>query len=389
MASPNTRGQDSKGAAKRVGRYDLITPMLPVKDEILAKFEKLLMSGQYILGEEVRLLEEELAAACGVPEAVGVASGSSALFLALAMAGVRPGSEVITTPYTFDATMEAIILLDAVPVFVDIQPSDLNLDADKIEAAITDKTRAIMPVPIFGAPCDMHRINAIAEKHNLEVVVDMAQAYGTIFDGQPMGSYGRMSTLSFYPTKNLPGIGDGGMVFCREKRDAERIRKIRGHQAVRANNHLYTGWNSRLDEVQAMVIRVRHAHFEDEQRDRNQVAAIYDSYIPAANRLQMPNGGRGMHVTHHQYWVRCRDRDGLQSLLNDNGIDTAVYYNPPLHRHELAVYCRNGGDLTEAERAGREILILPIHAALPFEDAHRIGALVQGFLEDTAARAES
>ncbi len=380
MASPKTN---------RVGRYDLITPMLPVKDEIVAKFEKLLMSGNYILGEEVRLLEEELAEACGVPEAVGVASGSSALFLALAMAGVRPGDEVITTPYTFDATMEAIILLDAVPVFIDILPSDLNIDPDKIEAAITDKTRAIMPVPIFGAPTDMHRINAIAEKHNLEVVVDMAQAYGTIYDQQPMGSYGRMSTLSFYPTKNLPGIGDGGMIFCREKKDADRIRKIRGHQAVWANDHLYTGWNSRLDEVQAMAIRVRHNHFEDEQRDRNQVAAIYDSYIPAANRLQMPNEGRGMHVTHHQYWVRSQDRDGLQALLNENGIDTAVYYNPPLHKHELAIYCREGSSLTEAERAGRDILILPIHAALPFDDAHRIGALVQGFLNNEAARAES
>ena len=383
------KGDGTSGAAKRVSRYDLITPMLPVKDEICAKFEKLLMSGNYILGEEVRLLEEELAAACGVPEAVGVASGSSALFVALAMAGVRPGSEVITTPYTFDATMEAIILLDAVPVFVDIDPKDLNIDPDKIEAAITDKTRAIMPVPIFGAPCDMHRINAIAKKHNLEVVVDMAQGYGTIYDGQPMGSYGRMSTLSFYPTKNLPGIGDGGMVFCREKRDADRIRKIRAHQAVRANDHLYSGWNSRLDEVQAMVIRIRNDHFDDEQRDRNQVGEIYDSYIPAANRLQMPNEGRGMHVTHHQYWVRAQDRAGLQKLLDDNGIDTAVYYDPPLHKHELAVYCRNGGELAMAEQAGRDILILPIHAALPFEDAHRIGTLVQGFLANEAAQAES
>lgn len=365
---------------KRVGRYDLITPMLPCKDEILEKFEKFLMSGHYILGDEVRLLEEELAAACGVVDAVGVASGSSALFVALALAGVRPGDEVITTPYTFDATMESIVLLDAVPVFVDIRPEDLNIDPSKIEAAITPKTRAIMPVPIFGAPCDMNPINEIAARHGLEVVVDMAQGYGTIYHGQPMGSFGRMSTLSFYPTKNLPGIGDGGMVLCREKEDADNIRKIRAHQAVRANNHLYSGWNSRLDEVQAMVIRVRNNHFGDEQSDRDQVGAIYDSYIPAANRLQFPTGPEGMKVTHHQYWVRCPRRDELQKLLDENGIDTAVYYDPPLHSHELAVYCRNGGDLTEAERAGREILILPIHAAVPFEDAHRIGKLVQGFL---------
>jgi dTDP-4-amino-4,6-dideoxygalactose transaminase len=372
---------------KRVGRYDLITPMLACKDEILEKFEKFLISGNYILGEEVRLLEEELAAACGVVDAVGVASGSSALFVALAMAGVRPGDEVITTPYTFDATMESIVLLDAVPVFVDIRPEDLNIDPARIEAAITPKTRAIMPVPIFGAPCDMNPINEIAAKHGLEVVVDMAQGYGTLYHGQPMGSFGRMSTLSFYPTKNLPGIGDGGMVLCQQQKDADRIRKIRAHQAVRANDHLYSGWNSRLDAVQAMVIRIRHNHFADEQGDRDQVGAIYDSYIPAANRLQFPTGGEGMKVTHHQYWVRSRRRDELQRHLDENGVDTAIYYDPPLHNHELAVYARNGGELNEAERAGREVLILPIHAAVPFEDAHRIGKLVQEFLggaENTA-----
>jgi len=374
---------------KRVGRYDLVTPMIPCKDEILAKIENCLMTGNYILGEEVHLLEKELAAACGCADAVGVASGSSALFLALAMAGVRPGDEVITTPYTFDATIEAIVLLDAVPVMVDIQPADLNIDPVRIEAAVTDKTRAILPVHIFGAPCDMHPILDIARRHELEVVVDMAQAFGTIYDGQPCGSYGRMSTLSFYPTKNLPGIGDGGMVFCRDTVDAERIRKIRGHQAVRMNGHLYSGWNSRLDEIQALAIRVRHSRFAAEQADRDQVAAIYDSYIPEINRLQTPNGGKGMKVTYHQYWLRVKNRAGLQKLLDSHGIDTAVYYDPPMHHHVLAEYCRVSGNLVEAERAGREILILPIHAALPFDEAHRIGKLVGEFLQAEEASASS
>jgi dTDP-4-amino-4,6-dideoxygalactose transaminase len=364
---------------KRVGRYDLVTPMLPCKDEIVAKFEKMLLSGRFILADEVRLLEEELAAACGVADCVGVASGSSALFVALAMAGVRPGDEVITTPYTFDATMEAILLLDAVPVFVDIKPTDLNLDPALIEAAITPRTRAIMPVPIFGAPCDMDPINEIATRRGLEVVMDNAQAFGTLYRGQPMSSFGRMSTLSFYPTKNLPGIGDGGAVCCRDRSDAENIRRIRAHQPVRANNHLYTGWNSRLDEVQAMVVRVRLARFAEEQSDRDQVAAIYDSYIPADCRVQLDDGGRGMRMTYHQYWVRCADRAGLHKALDQAGIDVGIYYDPPLHRHDLAVYCRAAGDLPEAERAGREILALPIHAALPFEDAHRIGAIVRDF----------
>ncbi len=366
--------------SKTVSRYDLITPMLPCKDEILAGFERFLMSGQYILGEEVHRLEEELAADCEVPAAVGVASGSSALFVALSVAGVRPGDEVITTPYTFDATMEAIILLDAVPVFVDIKPQDLNLDPSLIAAAITPRTRAILPVPIFGAPCDMKPIQEIADDHGLQVIADMAQAWGTFYDGRPIGAYARMSTLSFYPTKNLPGIGDGGMIFCRDEHDAELIRRIRGHQPVRMNGHLYTGWNSRLDEVQAMVIRIRRARFAAEQHDRDQVAAIYDSYIPGTHRLQTPNGGTGMKVTYHQYWVRSRNRSELRALLSEEGIDTGVYYDPPLNHHELVEYCRINDTLVESERAGREILALPIHAALPFADAHRIGAMVGEFL---------
>ena len=379
----------SSSSHNRIGRYDLISPMKPCREEIVGKFEKLLMSGNYILGQEVHLLEQELAEVCGVAEAVGVASGSSALFVALSMAGVRPGDEVITTPYTFDATIEAIILLDAVPVLVDIRPWDLNIDPDLIEAAITEKTRAIVPVHIFGAPADMTPIEEIAARHDLEVVADMAQAFGTDYRGKPCAAYGRMSTLSFYPTKNLPGIGDGGMVFCRDKIDAERIRALSNHKPVRMNGHLFTGWNSRLDEVQAMVIRVRNARFAAEQQDRDAVAQIYDQLIPEANRLTLRGQQSGDKVTYHQYWVRVPERDRLRALLDEHGIDTGVYYDPPLNHHELAEYCRVSGTLQEAERAGRDILTLPIHAALPFADARRIGELIAGFLGNNAESAES
>ena len=366
---------------RQIKRYDLVTPMLPCKDVILAEFERLLLSGNYINGEYVSALERELAEACGVSEAVGVASGSEALFLALAMAGVKPGDEVITTPYTFAATVEAIVLLDAVPVFVDIQPTDLNIDPGLIADAITDRTRAICPVHIFGAPCDMIPIAEIGEQNGIEVIADMAQAFGTLYNGKPCGSFARMSSLSFYPTKNLPGIGDGGMIFCREEGDADRIRRLRGHQAIRLNGHLYAGWNSRLDEVQALAIIARHACFKDEQIDRDQVAAIYDRHIPATNRLQTPNSGRGMRVTYHQYWVRTSRRDELRQRLSAAGVDTGVYYDPPLHKHELAEYCRAHGELREAERAGAEVLTLPIHAALPFADAELIGSIVKEFLQ--------
>ncbi|MEZ4386613.1 MAG: DegT/DnrJ/EryC1/StrS family aminotransferase [Candidatus Krumholzibacteriia bacterium] len=372
---------------QRVPRYDLVTPMLPLRDQIMADFEQILLSGHYILGDHCRHLEHEMAAQCGVADAVGVASGSEALYLALAMAGVRPGTEVITTPYTFEATIEAVIMLHARPVFVDIKPDDLNIDPAAIEAAITPRTRAILPVHIFGAPADMDPIMAIARKHDLQVVVDMAQAWGTLYKGQPCGSIGRMSTLSFYPTKNLPGIGDGGLIFCREQEDADRIRQLRGHKALWINKNLYCGWNSRLDEVQAMVIRHRLARFPDEQADRNRVAEIYDAAIPKKNRLAVEDMPKGTRVTYHQYWVRCKARDRLQHRLDSEGIDTGVYYDPPLHHHPLMEYCREASELKVAEMAGREILTLPIHAALPFDTAERIGALVGEFLlrQDDAA----
>jgi dTDP-4-amino-4,6-dideoxygalactose transaminase len=373
---------------RRVPRYDLVTPMLPVKAQIIADFERILMSGQYILGQEVKQLEMEMAAQCEVADAVGVASGSEALYLALAMAGVRPGAEVITTPYTFEATIEAVIMLHARPVLVDIQPHDLNIDPAQIEAAITPRTRAILPVHIFGAPADMDPIVEIAARHDLQVIVDMAQAWGTLYKGKPCGAFGRMSTLSFYPTKNLPGIGDGGMIFCQKPEDADRIRQLRGHKALWINKNLYCGWNSRLDEIQAMVIRHRLARFLDEQRDRDAVAQIYDRLIPKANRLAVEDLDPGTKVTYHQYWVRCKARDRLQHRLDSEGIDTGIYYDPPLHHHPLMEYCRISGSLQAAEVAGREVLTLPIHAALPFSEAERIGNLVAEFLErqdDTAA----
>ncbi|MFO7609567.1 MAG: DegT/DnrJ/EryC1/StrS family aminotransferase [Candidatus Krumholzibacteriia bacterium] len=368
-------------ATGRVGRYDLVTPMIPCKDEIMAKFEAILTTGNFILGQEVRLLEQEVAAACGCADAAGVSSGSSALYAALAVAGVKAGDEVITSPYTFDATMEAIVLIGAVPVFVDIRPSDLNIDPELIEAAITPRTKAIMPVHIFGAPADMDEVEQVAARHGLDVIADMAQAYGTLYRGRPVGACGRMSTLSFYPTKNLPGIGDGGMVVCRDEADAENIRRLRAHVATELGGRLHTGWNMRLDAIQAMAVRVRHARFADEQADRDAAARLYDSFIPAANRLRLD--GDGMKCTYHQYWVRCADRDGLRAELDRQGVDTGVYYDPPLHRHALAGYCRTGGELPQAERAGREVLALPIHAALPFDQARRIGAIVRDFLART------
>jgi dTDP-4-amino-4,6-dideoxygalactose transaminase len=366
---------------RRIARYDLVTPMQPCKEEILAGVERLLDTGAYILGEEVRALEREMAAACETVDAVGVSSGSAALYLALQLAGVGPGVEVITTPYTFVATIEAVIRLGGTPVFVDLDPRDLNLEPGLVADAVTDATRVLLPVHIFGMPCRMDALQAVADARGLDVIEDMCQAFGSLYQGHPCGSFGRMSCLSFYPTKNLPGIGDGGLVLCKRAEDAELLRRLRGHDAVRIDGKLHAGWNSRIDEIQALAIRVRLARFRDEQSDRDAAARTYNERIPAANRLPDPPAGSGLRVTHHQYWIRVPERAMLEKRLTEAGVDYGVYYDPPLHRHELAEYCRIHGPMTHAEAAGREVLALPIHQALPLDEARRIGDLVRHHIE--------
>jgi dTDP-4-amino-4,6-dideoxygalactose transaminase len=368
----------------RVARYDLVTPMLPCKQEILAGVDRLLSTGEYILGREVRALESEMAAACGAADAVGVSSGSAALYLALQIAGVGPGVEVVTTPYTFVATIEAIIRLGGTPVFVDLDPRTLNMDPALAEAAVTPRTRVLLPVHIFGMPCEMEPLERTAARHGLDVVEDMCQAFGSYYRGRPCGSLGRLACLSFYPTKNLPGIGDGGLVLCRDAGDAALLRRLRGHETVRIGERLHAGWNSRIDEIQALAIRIRLARFADEQADRDRAAAVYDELIPGTNRLAAPLPGSGVRVTHHQYWIRVPERAKLEAKLREAGVDFGIYYAPPLHRHELAEYCRVHGEMKHADAAGQEVLALPIHQALPERDVRRIGALVQSHLAGTS-----
>jgi UDP-N-acetyl-3-dehydro-alpha-D-glucosamine 3-aminotranferase len=367
---------------RRISRYDLVTPMLPCKDEILKGIDRILSSGSYILGEEVHALEREMADACGGEDAIGVSSGSAALYLALQLAGVGPGTEVITTPYTFVATIEAIIRLGGTPVFVDIDPVTLNMDAALVEDAVTPQTRVILPVHIFGMPCDMDVLQAIADRHDLDIVEDMCQAFGSFYKGKPCGAFGRMGCLSFYPTKNLPGIGDGGMVILRDAADGDLMRKLRGHETVRIDGLLRAGWNSRIDEIQALAIRVRLARFLEEQNDRDRAAEIYNGMIPEANRLPVPEPGSGNKVTYHQYWVRVPRRDALCTCLKAENIDFGIYYDPPLHKHELSEYCRVSGDMQKVEAAGAQVLALPMHQALPVDDARRIGEIVRSHLQD-------
>jgi len=363
-----------------VPRYDLTTPLIPCRDEILAGVERLLAGGRFILGEEVAALETEMAAACGAAAAVGVASGSDALLLALQLAGVGPGVEVVTTPFTFAATVEAIVRLGGVPVFADIDPLTLNLDPGLAAAAVGGRTGALLPVHLFGIPCAMEPLLELAASHGVPLIEDLCQAFGTWAGGRPCGSFGRMGALSFYPTKNLPGWGDGGLILCRDEADAAALRRLRNHGAVTLGDRVLPGWNSRLDELQALVIRIRLGRFHDEQADRLRAAAIYDDLIPADFRPTPPPPASGTRWSRHQYWIRCPDRGRLQARLAEHGVETGVYYDPPLHRTELAQFCRCAGPLPHAERAGAEILALPIHPALADDDAARIGSLVRDVL---------
>jgi len=363
-----------------VPRYDLTTPLIPCRDAILAGVERLLARGDFVLGEEVRALETEIAAACDAADAVGVASGSDALLLALQVAGVEPGVEVVTTPFTFAATAEAVIRLGGTPVLADIDPATLNLDPGRAADAVGDRTGVLLPVHLFGAPCAMGPLTALAEDRGLVLVEDLCQAFGAFGEGRPCGGFGRFGALSFYPTKNLPGWGDGGMILCRDADDAERLRRLRNHGAVTLGERVLPGWNSRLDEIQALVIRIRLGRFHDEQADRDRTAAIYDALIPADFRPAAPAPASGTRWSRHQYWIRCPDRGRLAAELRAQGIETGIYYDPPLHRTDLARFCRVSGDLRHAERAGDEILALPIHPALADDDAVRIGTLVRDVL---------
>lgn len=345
----------------------------PLRAEIDAAIGGVLDSGRFILGPEVSTLESEVSTLLSGRPCVGVANGTDALAIALQALDVAPGDEVITTPYTFYATAEAIARLGAVPVFADIDPGSMCLDPDAAAERVTNRTKAILPVHIFGHPADMTPILTLAAENGLAVIEDAAQAFGARDGEWPAGTMGDAATFSFFPTKNVPGIGDGGLVAARDATLAERLRRLRFHGSKDKVTFEEVGWNSRLDEVQAAVIRVFLPHVEEWNARRRQVAAWYaeagigDVVTPPA----APSDG--VHV-YHLYVVRHAARDALRAALNDSGVAAAVYYSVPMHLQP--VFRRLGysdGDLPVAEECARTGLALPMHPNLTRED---VGAVV-------------
>ncbi len=356
----------------------------PLRAEIDAALAGVLDSGQFILGPQVRALEEEVSARLRGRPCVGVANGTDALVIALHALDVGPGDEVVTTPYTFYATAEAIARVGATPVFADIDPDTWTLDPDAVAERITDATKAILPVDIFGHPADMTPFLTLAAENSLVVVEDAAQAFGA-HDGEwPVGTMGDAVTFSFFPTKNFPGIGDGGMVVCADQTLAERVRRLRFHGSRDKVTFEEVGYNSRLDEVQAAVIRTFLPHVDDWNAHRRQVAAWY-AEAGLGEVMTLPVERADAHHVYHLYMARHPARDRIREVLAEDGIGSAVYYGVPMHLQP--VFARLGyseGDLPVAEECARTALALPMGSTITREQVDAVVASARRAVEVVA-----
>lgn len=334
-----------------------------LQEELDAAVGAVLATGQFVLGPQGEAFEREIAALVGVAHAVGVASGTDALHLALRAAGVGPGDEVVVPAFTFIATAEAVSYLGARPVFADIDPATYNLDPAGLEAAITPRTRAVIAVHLYGQSADLAAIGEIAAQHGLLLIEDCAQAIGADFEGRPVGGWGLAGCFSFYPTKNLGAWGDGGMVTTNDARLAERVRMLRHHGSRAAYRHELLGYNSRLDELQAAVLRVKLRHLARWNERRRVHAAAYRRRL-AGLPVELPaEHGRGRHV-YHQFTIRSGARDALRERLAARGVASAIYYPLPLHRQPAYATEHRNARLPAAEQAAREVLSLPIYPQL-------------------------
>lgn len=357
-------------AYMKIPILDLSVQHQQIADEIGAAVARVLGSQKFILGPEVREFEQEIAPYCHCAEAVGCASGSDALLLALMACDVGPGDEVITTPFSFFATVGSIVRLGAKAVFVDIDKSTFNIDASRIENAITERTKAIMPVHLFGQCAEMDRINEVAGHRNIRVIEDAAQAIGAEYRGRRAGSLGAIGCFSFYPSKNLGGAGDGGLLTTNDPEMAGTLRILRAHGARQKYYHDRVGINSRLDSIQAAILRVKFRYLDKWAQARRTNAQRYrelfrDAGLVSSDAIRLPAEAEGSLHVYNQFVIRARDRDRLRGWLAERGVGTEIYYPLPLHMQacfEDLGYQR--GDFPESERAAEEALAIPVYPEL-------------------------
>ena len=339
-----------------------------LKTEIDTAILDVLNNGRFILGPNVLELEREVASYHGVDFAIGVASGTDALLLALRACGIGKGDEVITTPFTFIATAEVISLLHATPVFVDIRPDTFNIDPEKIEEKITRKTKAIIPVHLFGHPADMDPLVVLARKHHLKIIEDCAQAFGAFYHGEKVGTFGEAGCFSFFPSKNLACYGDGGMIITDDEKMAQNLKLLRNHGSEIKYYHKVPGYNSRLDEIQAAIIRVKLRRVDTFNEARRLNADIYRASLKRDDVI-LPMEMAGCRHVYHQFTIRTKSRDSIMRSLAENGISSAIYYPLPLHRQEAFARGKTAEErLMNSEQCAAEVLSLPMFPELRKEE---------------------
>jgi dTDP-4-amino-4,6-dideoxygalactose transaminase len=356
--------------------FDLASQYRSVRAEILDAVERALDNTQYILGPEVAAFENEFAAYCECQYGIGVNSGTSALQLAILAAGIGAGDEVITVPYTFVATAAAIRYTGATPVFVDVDPESLTMDVTKIEAKITGRTKAILPVHLYGQAADMDPLMEIARRHGLTVIEDCAQAHGATYKGKRVGSFGRFGCFSFYPSKNLGACGEGGIVVTSDETSATTLRMLRDWGQRQKNNHELQGFNARLEGIQGAILRVKLRRLEAWTEARREHARFYDREFSGI--LRTPREMTGNRHVYHLYAVRIAERDAFQNMLNERGIQTGVHYPVPIHlqpAHRDLGYQR--GDFPVAEAAAETVLSLPMFPELTEEQLKTVVSTVK------------
>ena len=341
-----------------------------LRQEYDVAYRRVMDRAWYILGEELSSFETELATYCGAKHCIGVGSGTEALHLALLAAGVVAGDEVVTVSHTFIATALAISWTGAIPVFVDVDPLTSNIDPNRIEEAITPRTKVIMPVHLYGRCVDMEAIRTIADKHALIVIEDAAQAIGADFKGKKVGNLADMSCFSFYPTKNLGALGDGGAVSTNNSVFDDKLRKLRNYGQSKKYFHDSPGFNSRLDELQAAFLRVGLQHLDEQTCERRRLVSLYQENLRES--LVSPNlPMNGEHVF-HLYTILSERRDSLQESLEERGVGTQIHYPRPIHLQTVFAHLPVRHDLSHTERIAKQTLSLPLYPSIPEEHIHEV-----------------
>jgi len=371
---------------------DLKKQYYSIKHEIDSQLKEIFESGKFILGPQVKSFEKEIANFCRVRYSIGVGSGSDALELALRALGIKEGDEVITTPFTFIATTEAVAQVGAKIVFADIDLNTYNIDPLEIEKKITRKTKAIIPVHLYGQPCEMDAIVKLARENNLFVIEDCAQAIGAEFKGKRVGSFGDVGCISFFPGKNLGGYGDGGIAVTNDIKIAEKIKILRVHGSKNKYFHLIKGRNSRLDEIQAGILRVKLKYLNSWNEQRKERARFYDELFlknRLVNKITLPKIIKDVKHVFHLYVIRIKQRDKLFDFLKSKKIFAGIHYPLPLHLQRVYTELKfKKGDFPNAELAAKEVISLPLYPEVTLKEINSVVEAIKDFLVKTYEREE-